>query len=107
MSDIILIRVNCPSREEAKHLATLAVEAQLAACANIEGPILSVYHWEGRIEHDEEYVLWLKSRSSYWTETEKLIADNHSFDTPAILSFACKDANARYEAWLHSSIRPD
>lgn len=105
MTDIILIRVNCPTKDEAETLGAKAVKARLAACANIDGPVTSVYEWDGAIEHDEEYVLWLKSRAALWSEIHALIADQHSFDTPAILVLPCQDADERYEAWLHSNTK--
>lgn len=105
MTSIILIRVNCPTRDEAETLGATAVEARLAACANIEGPVTSIYHWEGQLARDEEYVLWLKTRADLWSEAEDFITRQHSFDTPAILALPCQDANQRYEAWLHSNTK--
>ncbi len=103
MTDLILIRVNCSSRQEAEYIGAAAVKAKLAACANIEGPITSIYEWEGKLERGEEFLLWLKTRTALWTEAETLIAELHSFDTPAILTIPCQHANARYEAWLHTN----
>ena len=103
MTDIILVRVNCSSRGEAETIGRKAVEARLAACANVEGPISSIYEWDDKIETDEEYLLWLKTRAALWSEIESLILGQHSFDTPAILAMPCQHANARYEAWLHTN----
>ena len=105
MTDIILVRVNCPTREEAETLGARAVEARLAACANIEGPVVSVYEWDGKVLRDEEFVLWLKTRADLWTETDRFIGAHHSFDTPAILAIPCFSVNERYEAWLVSNTR--
>jgi periplasmic divalent cation tolerance protein len=103
MTDIILVRVNCSSLGEADTIGRKVIEAGLAACANIDGPLRSLYEWDGRLESGEEYVLWLKTTASLWPEAEALILELHSFDTPAILAIPCQYANARYEAWLHSS----
>ena len=92
--------MNCPSEALAHQIASSAVTARLAACANIEGPIASVYHWEGKIERGEEYVLWLKTQASLWSDLESFVAALHPDDTPAILAIPCVSANARYEAWL-------
>lgn len=105
MTNIILIRVNCPTKEEAENLGASAVEARLAACANVEGPVTSIYEWEGKTEHDDEYVLFLKTRADLWPEVDAFIAEHHSFDTPAVLAIPCQHANARYEAWLHSNTK--
>ena len=36
--------------EDAARLARGAVEAGLAACVQVEGPVVSHYRWEGRLE---------------------------------------------------------
>lgn len=105
MTDIILVRVNCPNEALAQEIAAGAVEARLAACANIEGPISSVYHWDGKIERGQEYVLWLKTRADLWPEIEAFVAERHPDDTPAILAIPCVSANARYEAWLTANCK--
>lgn len=105
MTDIILVRVNCPSEALAQSIAGEAVEARLAACANIEGPIASVYHWDGKIEQGQEYVLWLKTRADRWEEIEAFVASRHPDETPAILAIPCVHANARYEAWLDANCK--
>ena len=43
------------NRADADRLATGAVEARLAACAQIDGPITSHYYWEGKLERAEEF----------------------------------------------------
>ncbi|MAK61172.1 MAG: divalent-cation tolerance protein CutA [Ponticaulis sp.] len=100
MSEVILIRVNCPSENLAASLAEACVKGHLAACANIEGPVRSLYHWDGAVESGEEYVLWLKTRADRWTDIESLVSALHPDDTPAILAIPCVSANAGYEAWL-------
>lgn len=107
MTNLILIRVNCPTREEAEALGTKAIEARLAGCANVEGPVTSIYHWEGRIERDEEYVLWLKAPAENWAKLNDFLMRNHSFDTPAVLAIPCIHANPSYEAWLDEICKDD
>lgn len=105
MTEIILIRVNCPSQELAHKLASACVDSQLAACANIEGPVRSVYRWKGETQHEEEYVLILKTRSQNWEAVNELVTALHPSDTPAILATPCLSANPRYEAWLLDNTR--
>ena len=47
-------------RRDAEKLATAAIEHHLAVCVQIDGPITSVYRWESRIEHSEEFRLMFK-----------------------------------------------
>ena len=45
---------------DASRLARGAVEARLAACVQVDGPVTSHYRWEGRIESAQEYRLMFK-----------------------------------------------
>lgn len=105
MTDIILIRVNCPSQDLAHKLASSCVDGRLVACANIEGPVRSVYRWDGVIQQDEEFVLVLKTRKDQWNAVHELVTALHPSDTPAILATSCVSANPRYEAWLLENTR--
>ncbi|MEM9670523.1 MAG: divalent-cation tolerance protein CutA [Pseudomonadota bacterium] len=100
MADISLIRVNCPSEEVAETLASKAVELRLAACANLEGPVRSIYRWEGRLERDTEWVLWLKAPADNWSRIEALILEHHPHTVPAILAIPCSSVHAPYANWL-------
>ncbi|HCX09802.1 MAG TPA: divalent-cation tolerance protein CutA, partial [Hyphomonas sp.] len=43
MTDLLLIRITCPSRRVAEEIGDAAIEHRLAACANLEGPVSSTY----------------------------------------------------------------
>ena len=102
MTDILLIRVNCPDEAVADHIAELLIRAKLAACANIEGPISAVYWWDGEIEREEEWVLFLKAPQANWDKIEAMVTDQHPHETPAILATPCFRVNSRYAQWLNS-----
>jgi hypothetical protein len=49
MSDIIQIVTTVPDEESAQRIARALVEARLAACVQVAGPVESVYRWQGQI----------------------------------------------------------
>ena len=53
------VQTTTDSRAEAMELAREAVEQRLAACAQVAGPIASMYWWEEGIERAEEWLLML------------------------------------------------
>ena len=97
---MILIRINCPDPATAETIAHHAVEASLAACANITGPIRSVYRWEGRIEQGEETVLFLKTRASHFEHVAKMVTRLHPDDVPAILAIPIERTTEAFGHWL-------
>lgn len=100
MTDLILVRVTCPSQRVAEEIADAAVEARLAACGNIVGPVSSIYRWKGVVEQAFEYELSLKSTQDKWPEIEALVKAHHPYDVPAIIALPCLQVNAPYEAWV-------
>ena len=51
MSDYLAVLTTTDSAARAQELAATAVEGRFAACAQIDGPIRSVYQWQGKIEN--------------------------------------------------------
>jgi uncharacterized protein involved in tolerance to divalent cations len=54
------VQTTTDSRAEAMELSRAAVEARLAACAQVAGPVASVYWWDGGLERAEEWLVLLK-----------------------------------------------
>ena len=101
MTDILLIRINCPGDEVAAHIGETLLAERLAGCVNVDGPIASMYWWEGRIEKDEEWVLWVKAPADNWSDIEAKILQLHPDDTPAIIATPCVQVNSGYAQWLN------
>lgn len=100
MTELLFIRVNCPSEDLAKSLASGLVAERLAACANIEGPVTSIYRWDDEIATDKEWVLWLKSTASLWSRIEAVVVSEHPHDVPAILAIPCRYAHGPFGDWV-------
>jgi periplasmic divalent cation tolerance protein len=100
VTELLLIRITCPSRRVAEEIADAAVEQRLAACANLEGPVTSTYRWKGVVEHAFEFVLWMKAPISRWSEIQALVNALHPYDVPAIVALPCAQASSPYAAWV-------
>lgn len=103
-SQILLVRVNAPTRHVALAIAECAVTDQLASCVNISGPITSVYRWEGKIETGEEWVVWIKTANSQWFALEQMIVNHHPDEVPAIIAWPVPQSHQPFAEWLHSSL---
>ena len=100
MSELIGVWVNCASEEEATRIAGEAVKRRLAACSNIHAPIVSSYHWKGRVENNREVPLLLKTRASLFGHLSRLIEEMHSYETPGIIGIPAGHVNAAYKEWI-------
>ena len=105
MTDLILIRVNCPSSRDAHRIAEAMIDAKLVACANVEGPIQCIYEWDGEVQREYEFILWLKAPEEHWAAIDRQVDELHPHDTPAIIAIPCVHANARYSAWVKDTTK--
>jgi len=87
-------------REEAELIARDLVEKRLAACAQVVGPIRSTYRWQGKIESDEEWQCWCKTRGELYARVEEAIRALHPYEVPEILAVPVVAGSERYLAWL-------
>jgi len=88
---------------DAEKLARAAIEQSLAACAQIEGPIRSVYRWQGKIEDAQEYRLCFKLLPGNSAALEALVHSLHPYDVP---EWVCVDATHVSEKYLSWAQQP-
>jgi periplasmic divalent cation tolerance protein len=100
MTQMVEVEVNCPDLDCARAIARAAVEAGLAACANVIAGVESVYLWQGRVESDPEVTLRLKSRMAVFDRLCALIVSLHPYDLPAIVALPVLASNPGYADWL-------
>ncbi|WP_435243203.1 divalent-cation tolerance protein CutA [Streptomyces cucumeris] len=92
------------AEEKAKALAGVVVAEQLAACAQVY-PISSVYRWEGKIQHDQEWRIDFKTRSDLVDELTRFIAEHHDYDEPEIIATPVTGGSAGYLNWVSTETK--
>jgi periplasmic divalent cation tolerance protein len=102
MTDVAYLAVltTADSRELAERLARTAVAGRLAACAQIDGPITSVYRWQGAVETEQEWRVQYKTTAARYPELEEHIKATHGYATPEIIATPVVGGSAEYLAWL-------
>jgi periplasmic divalent cation tolerance protein len=95
-------------RADADRLAADAIEQNLAVCVQVEGPIVSHYHWQGRTERNEEFRLTFKCIAARLAALEKRVLALHPYDTPEWLVVRAEQVGEKYLSWAraNSSNRP-
>ncbi|MFJ1750123.1 divalent-cation tolerance protein CutA [Streptomyces sp. NPDC088116] len=102
MADYLAVLTTTDSGGKAQSLAATAVEKHLAACAQIDGPVTSVYRWEGKIETDTEWRVLYKTTAARYDELAAHIKAVHDYDTPEIIATPITKGSDEYLAWLDS-----
>jgi periplasmic divalent cation tolerance protein len=83
------------------------VEAKVAACAQIDGPIISVYRWEGAVRTDQEWRVLYKTTAERYPELEAHIKQTHDYDTPKIIATPVTQGSAAYLSWVREETTQD
>ncbi|MEI6380370.1 MAG: divalent-cation tolerance protein CutA [Cyanobacteriota bacterium ELA615] len=104
MNNHILVLVTTASKEESELIAAALVESRLAACVNIF-PISSIYRWQGQIQSDSEYQLFIKTDIQLFSDIEAKIKELHSYSVPEIIAIDIVAGSRSYLNWLGESLR--
>lgn len=92
------------SRDEAERLARGAVEARVAACAQVVGPVTSVFWWDGKVDTAQEWQVVFKTTASTYGSLEHYVRELHSYDVPEILCVPVTAGHRPYLEWLDSEV---
>ena len=104
--EAIVVLMTAGSREEAARLAEMLVIGRLAACVQIMPEMESIYHWQGKVERDAEFLLLAKTTRGNFAELERAVRDLHSYETPEIIALPITEASAPYLEWLTRTVTP-
>ncbi|HEX8005631.1 MAG TPA: divalent-cation tolerance protein CutA [Trebonia sp.] len=102
----VQVQTTTDSRAEAMELARAAVEARLAACGQVAGPIASTYWWNDELERAEEWLVFFKLPTDRYDELAAFLAQRHSYDEPEIIATPIVAGSAAYLSWLRDETRP-
>ena len=94
------VTTTAATREEADSLARALVDARLAACVQVLGPVESRYWWGGTVETAIEWLCVAKTTADRYDEVEAAIRSVHSYDVPEILALPVVRGSAPYLRWL-------
>jgi periplasmic divalent cation tolerance protein len=104
IDNLIVVMVSCVSEEEAQKIAGLLVEAHLAACVNIM-PVQSIYEWQGKLEDQKEWLMFIKSEKSLFNDIKTMVSANHSYEIPEIVALDISMASENYGDWIKEFCR--
>ncbi len=101
----IIVLVTTTSKQEAETIAQSLLEAKLIACANILGPVSSHFHWSGKIDRAEEYLMLMKSREDLFGDLSDKVKSMHSYEVPEILALPITKGSKGYFDWLDGCLK--
>ena len=100
MEEVIQITTTADRRETIEAIARSLVEKRLASCAQILGPITSIYRWKGKVEETTEWLCLIKTRKTLYMEAEAEIRRLHPYELPEITAAGIPQGLSRYMEWV-------
>lgn len=104
MDSIYLIITTVAKEEDANQLANLAIEKNMAACAQIQSVCTSKYRWQGQMETATELPVHFKTNGSNKQALMSLLKQNHPYDVPEIICIKVDEVDSDYANWLNAQI---
>jgi periplasmic divalent cation tolerance protein len=99
MDGLVQVLTTVSTRDEALALAHDAVDAQVAACVQVLGPVTSVYRWDGHVQEEPEFLLLCKAPSARAGALRAFLAEHHPYEVPEIALYEAGAVDPRYLAW--------
>ncbi|MGH7897442.1 MAG: divalent-cation tolerance protein CutA [Candidatus Binatia bacterium] len=96
----IVVLVTAGSVEVAERIAHALVEERLAACVNVIPGVRSIYHWQGKISEDQEWLLVVKTRRARFEAVAERVRSLHSYEVPEVIALEVSDGSKPYLDWL-------
>ncbi len=92
-------------KSNAIKMAKILLQQKLVACVNISAKHQSLYHWQGKIVEDSEYLLQMKTSSQKIEALKSTIKDIHPYENPELIVLDIIDGSLEYLNWISQSLQ--
>ncbi len=99
MTGCCIIITTTDKEKVAENIATTLVEQGFAKCVWNDN-VKSTYMWEGKLTHDIEYRIMIKSAISNADKIIEEIKSMHNYSLPGIVQLNIDSGNENYLSWL-------
>ena len=104
MTDKRVVLTTAGSPGEARNLANVLVERQLAACVTVLPGVSSIYRWKGEVAEAEEVLLLIKTTEAAFDRVFQTIRELHSYQTPECIALPIDQGAVDYLKWIEESV---
>jgi periplasmic divalent cation tolerance protein len=105
IDEYLQVTTTTESGEQARAMARSVVEARLAACVQVLGPIDSTYWWNGEIETVQEWMCLMKTTVTRFVTLAAHIKERHTYETPEITATPISHGGQDYLDWISSETK--
>jgi len=102
MSDVQVVLCTFPDLPQARHIGTLLIEKQLAACVNLIPAVESIFYWDGKISTESEVLAVFKTTAECLAELEHELLASHPYEVPELLALPVGAGSEAYLKWVQA-----
>ncbi|HEV2781035.1 MAG TPA: divalent-cation tolerance protein CutA [Actinophytocola sp.] len=84
-TDHIVVTFTTDSKRLADTMCAEVIEAELGACAQIEGPITSVFRWHGQVHTEQEWRVEIETTADKAEAVVEHIRARHGVEVPEVV----------------------
>lgn len=92
--------ITTKDEQQAKEIAKVLLQERLIACANIIGPIASIYEWQSQICEESEYIMIVKSVVQCVERLTQRVVQLHSYESPCVLILPVQGGAEKFLEWI-------
>jgi periplasmic divalent cation tolerance protein len=81
----VVVTFTTDSKQLADSMCAEVIQAELGACAQIEGPITSVFRWHGEVHTEKEWRVEIETTAAQADAVVAHIRANHGVDIPEVV----------------------
>jgi periplasmic divalent cation tolerance protein len=100
MSDVVLVVTTVPSDDVGRQLAKSLLDERLCACVNVLPAVSSMYWWKGKVEEEQEVILFAKTIRARSSELCRRLVELHPYDVPEAVVLDIHGGNPDYLSWV-------
>jgi periplasmic divalent cation tolerance protein len=100
---VILAFSSCGTVAEADRIAGTLIEEGIAACVNQLPGVTSTYRWQGKVEHQSEVLLMIKTVRSNFEQLRARLQTLHSYELPELIAIPLIAGNEPYLDWVREN----
>lgn len=106
VAEHIQVVTTLDDHDAAVALAGDVVAARLVACAQVVGPMTSIYRWRGQIEQETEWSCVMKTTRERYDALATWIDQHHPYDTPELVATGIVAGGHDYLEWISDETVP-
>jgi len=100
------ILTNCRDDREAEFLTKQLFEKKLVACVQTN-KVNSHYYWGGKVRHDNEIRMLIKTKKYLFAEIEETIKSIHSYELPEIVELPIGKGSQEFFDWVDYAVKAE